>query len=164
LSDIYFLIDQMERQLTSSTRVPLSAFLIVNEDDMLDVIDQMRTAIPQAVRDGERIQVERNRIVNQAEDEAERLVQEARSQADGLTEEHELVIAAEQKSKTIIERARREAQVLKSEADEYARRVLLSLDEQLYDIDSKLDELQATIRNGLASLSQDGDDVADEQP
>ena len=164
MSDIYFLIDQMERQLTESTRVPLSAFLIVNEDDMLDLIDQMRTAIPQAVRDGEKIQVERNRIVNQAEEEAERIVRESREQAAGLTEEHELVLAARQREKTIIERAQREAEVLKTEADEYARRVLLSLDGQLYELDEKIDELLATIRNGLARLTGDTDAVADELP
>jgi hypothetical protein len=158
LSDIYFLIDQLERQLTESTRVPLSAFLIVNEDDMMDLIDQMRTAIPQAVRDGEKIQVERNRIVTQAEEEAERLVRDAREQAAVLAEEHEVALAAQRRADTIIERAQREAKLLKEEADEYARRVLLSLDGQLDDLDEKIDELLTTIRNGLMSLSSESDE------
>ncbi len=52
MSDIYHLIDRLERLLNESWRMPLSAYLVINEDDFLDIIDQMRTAIPKRSRKG----------------------------------------------------------------------------------------------------------------
>jgi cell division septum initiation protein DivIVA len=162
LSDIYHLIDRLERLLNESWRMPLSTYLVINEDDFLDVIDQMRTAIPKEIKDGERVQRERDRLVAQSEEEAERIVQLAREEASELVEEHQLVLAAEQRAKTITERAQREAEILKSGADEYARQVLVSLDEQLDDLDAQIANLLMIVRNGLETLSLQPEAISDE--
>jgi cell division septum initiation protein DivIVA len=134
--------------------VPLSTYLVVNEEECLDLIDQMRTAIPQEIRQGERVQQERERIVAQAEEEGGRIIQLARQQASELVDDHEVIQSANQRAKTIIERAQREAEGLKSEADEYVRGVLLSLRDQLGQVDSQIDILLTTVRNGLETLSR----------
>jgi hypothetical protein len=162
LSDIYHLIDRLERLLNESWRMPLSAYLVVNEDDFLDVIDQMRTAIPQEIKDGERVQRERDRIIAQAEEESERIVKLAQEEADKAIENHELILAAEQRANTILERAQREAGVLKSEADEYARGVLVSLDDQLAGMDEQIEMLLNTVRNGLETLTTEREAVSED--
>jgi cell division septum initiation protein DivIVA len=154
LSDIYHLIDRLERLLNESWRMPLSAYLVINEDDFLDVIDQMRTTVPQEVKEGEKIQRERDRILAQAEEEGLRVVQLAQEDAAQLLEEHALIEAANQRADTILERAQREAQVLKRDADEYAREVLVSLDDQLGTLEDQITILLTTVRNGLETLSQ----------
>jgi cell division septum initiation protein DivIVA len=162
LSDIYHLIDRLERLLNESWRMPLSAYLVINEDDFLDIIDQMRTAIPQEIRVGEKIQRERDRIIAQAEEESERIVQLAHEERDKAVEDHELIRAAEQRANTIIERAQRDAAVLKSEADEYARGVLVALDEQLGGMDEQIAMLLTTVRNGLETLTGDREAASDD--
>jgi hypothetical protein len=163
LSDIYHLIDRLERLLNESWRMPLSTYLVINEDDFLDVIDQMRTAIPQQIKDAEKIQRERDRIIDQAEEEGERIVQLSQEDAAKLIEEHALIVAAEQRASTITERAQREAEVLKSDADEYAREVLVSLDAQLGALDGQIAELLITVRNGLEALTQSQEALLEEQ-
>ncbi len=153
MSDIYHLIDRVERLLADSMRVPLSAYLIVNEDDFLDVIDQMRTAIPQQIKDGERLQRERERIVAQAEEQASHIVQKARDDARALVVDHDLSRAAELRANEIEERARREAEVLKADATEYARSVLDRLDRQLNEVEGNIANLLVTVRNGLDTLA-----------
>ncbi len=133
--------------------MPLSAYLVINEDDFLDVIDQMRTAIPKEIKEAERTQREHDRIVAQAEEEADRIIQLAQEEAANLVEEHEIIAAANQRADTIIERAQREAELLKIEADEYAREVLVVLDDQLGTLDGQIAILLTTVRNGLAKLS-----------
>lgn len=157
MSDIYHLIDRLERLLNESWRMPLSVYLVINEDDFLDVIDQMRTAIPREIKDGEKVQRERERIVAQAEEEAERIVQLSREKASNLVSEHELISLADQRANTILERAQREAAGLKAEADEYARGVLLSLDDQLHSVDEQIATLLNTVRNGLETLTGGGE-------
>jgi cell division septum initiation protein DivIVA len=154
LSDINHLIDRLERLLNESWRMPLSAYLVINEDDFLDIIDQLRTAIPREVKEGEKIQRERERIVAQAEEEAERLLHLAQEDAARLVEQHEIIRMSEQRGRTIIERAQREAEVLKGEADEYARQVLVSLDSQIGNMEAQIAGLRTTVRNGLQSLSE----------
>jgi cell division septum initiation protein DivIVA len=141
--------------------MPLSTYLVINEDDFLDVIDQMRTAIPREIKEGEKIQTERDRIIAQAEEEAERIVQLSQADASKMIEDHELIRAAEQRANTIIERAQREAEVLKAEADDYARQVLVSLDTQLDTIDEQIAILLTTVRNGLETLMGTEDRVPD---
>ncbi len=153
MSDIYHLIDRLERLLADSMRVPLSAYLIINEDDFLDVIDQMRTAIPQQIKDGERLQRERERIVAQAEEQASHIVQEARDDARALIVDHDLSRAAELRAVEIKEEARREAEFLKAEATEYARSVLDRLDRQLNEVEGNIANLLVTVRNGLDTLA-----------
>jgi cell division septum initiation protein DivIVA len=152
ISDIYYLIERLERLLNESWRMPLSTYLVINEDDFLDVIDQMRTAIPKEVKQAERIQQERDRVVAQAEEEAERIVQLAHEEAAKQVEEHEILSAANQRAQTIIERAQRDADVLRVEADDYAREVLVALDDQLGALDSQIALLLSTVRNGLETL------------
>jgi cell division septum initiation protein DivIVA len=154
LSDIYHLIDRLERLLAESMRLPLSAYLVINEDDFLDVIDQMRTAIPQQIREGERLQRERERIVAQAEEEAERVVLMAREKAGGLVTDHEVSLAAQAHASAIMESAQRDAEVLRAGANEYARQVLGSLDGQLHGVEEQISHLLITVRNGLETLTQ----------
>jgi len=163
LSDISHLIDRLERILADSMRVPLSAYLVINEDDFLDVIDQMRTAIPQQIKDGERLQRERERIVAQAEEESQRVLQAARAKADTLVEDHQLSHDAEARADTILERARKEAEVLKADANEYARGVLRSLDGQLDAVEAQIANLLVIVRNGLDTLTE-GEPIEDEDP
>ena len=163
MSDIYHLIDRLERILADSMRVPLSAYLIINEDDFLDVIDQMRTAIPQQIREGERLQRERERIVAQAGEEATRVVQLAREEASDLIANHELTQEAEAQAQEIRARARQEAEILKAEANDYARGVLRSLDDQLDSVEEQIANLLVTVRNGLNTLNQ-GNEPAPEDP
>jgi cell division septum initiation protein DivIVA len=162
LSDIYHLIDRLERLLNESWRMPLSAYLVINEDDFLDVIDQMRTAIPKEIRAGEKVQRERDRIIAQAEEESERIVHMAHEERDKAVEDHEVIRAADQRAATIIERAHREATILKSEADEYARSVLVALDDQLGGMDEQIAVLLTTVRNGLETLTSGPEAASDD--
>ena len=147
MNSIFHLIDRLERLLGESWGVPLSAYRVVNEADFLDVIDQMRTAIPQEIKQGERVSQEKDRIVAQSQEEADRIVRLAQEEAAKLLDEHELVRTAEQRRATILERAQQEAEALKGGADAYAHEVLVALDSQLADI-------LTTVRNGLVSLGK----------
>jgi cell division septum initiation protein DivIVA len=162
ISDITFLIERLEQLLGESWRIPLSTFVVANEDELHDVIDQMRTAVPKEIRLAERIHQERERIIAQAKEEAERVVQLAEVDAAKLAEDHEIITAANQRAQTIIERAQREVETLKVDADNYARGVLESLGEQLSLLDSQVTTLQTIVRNGLVTLSQTGESSTDE--
>jgi hypothetical protein len=54
--DIQHLVDSLEQVLNESTRVPLSAYLIVNEEKVYSLLDQMRVAVPEEIKRANRIE------------------------------------------------------------------------------------------------------------
>jgi cell division septum initiation protein DivIVA len=157
INDINFLIERLEQLMNESWRIPMSSYLVVNEESLLDLVDQMRTAVPKQIRHAERVYQERDRILAQAEEEGARIVELAQGEAAKLVEEHDVIRAAAQRAQTIVERAQRDAEGLRSEADEYARGVLLALDEQLIALNERIASIMTIVRNGLGTLDEGRD-------
>ena len=107
--DIQHLVDRLEQALNDSPRVPLTANLIVNEDRIFSIIDQMRVAVPEEVKRANRIEAEKDRILAQAKEEAERIRELAKQEAGELVKRDAITISSQQRADNILERARRDA-------------------------------------------------------
>ena len=78
------LLIDFEQILNDSYRVPLSAYLLVHEDQIFNIIDQMRVAVPEEVKRANRIEAEKDRILAQAQEESERIRELAKQEASEL--------------------------------------------------------------------------------
>ncbi len=130
------LIDELEDVLVEGRRVPFSGRLLIDEERILDVIDRMRVAVPEELKQARRIIGEQDRLLN----EAQVRVQQA-------LEEQGLLAAVEEERVRLIEQAEREAANIRAGADDYARQVL----EELQD---RLAQLASNVENGLKALQQ----------
>lgn len=119
--------------------------MIVDQARALDLLDQLRVAVPEEIRAAKRINEETERIVERAQEEAERILARAQEQAAFLIEERELTRAAEIRSAEIIADGQREADEIRRGADEYAQSVLVKLEGEC------IRALQS-IKRGLALL------------
>lgn len=146
--DILHLVDRLEQLVNEGRRLPLSNKVMVDEQKIWDLIDQMRISIPEEVKKAKRTNQERDRIIAQAHEEAARMVDLKREEAAALITEHELTKAAEERSATIVERAKRDAESLRADADEYVIQVLSTLAD---DMERALTE----VRNGIARVQQE---------
>ncbi len=146
--DILHLIDRLEAILNEGTHPPLTKKVMLDEQRAWELIDQMRIAIPDEVKKAKRINQERDRIIAQANEEAARIVELAQEQASQLAAEHEVTKTAQTRAATIVERAQREADALKLDADDYTVQVLGKLEEDLA-------KALGIVRNGLAKLHQE---------
>jgi cell division septum initiation protein DivIVA len=153
--DILQLVDRMEALVNRGRHIPLTASLIVNEDDLLEVIDQLRIAIPEEIKAARRTQQERARILAEAQEEADRMTEEARKRISTMIDEHEFVAAARSRAEQVLRQAEEQAVAMREGADEYAAQTLTEFDRQL-------NEIQKQVRNGLASVGVRG--PAEPQP
>jgi cell division septum initiation protein DivIVA len=144
--DILHLIDRLEEELARGRRLPFSDIVMLNEQRLWNVIDTMRISIPREVEEAQRVNRERERIITQAEEQARRIVESKRKQADEMTARHELIRSARAEAEAIVSKAQGEAQRFQTEADSYALEVLGRLEEQLKRV------LQ-TVQNGAELLS-----------
>jgi hypothetical protein len=129
--DIQHLVDRLEQALNESTRVPLSAYLLVNEEKVYSLLDQMRVAVPEEIKRANRIEAEKERILAQAKEEGERIRELARQEAGELVKRDAIVGAAQSRAENIVERARRDSEALRQDADVYIMEVLNKLEEDL---------------------------------
>ena len=139
---IQHLVDRLEQALNESFRFPMSAYLFVNEDRVFNIIDQMRVAIPEEVKKANRIEAEKDRILAQAKEEAERIRELAKQEAAELVRRDAVTLSSQQRADNILERARREAEALRHDADAYVVEVLINLEEDLL-------RSLSVVRNGL---------------
>ena len=126
--------------------MPMTNARMIDEKEVLDIIDQLRTTIPEEVRAAKQIQQQRDRVMAQGKEEANRMVELARQQVEVLVTQNEVSRAAEGRAQTIIERAQREATDIRRGADGYAEQVLKVLDERVAHAHHQ-------IRSGLIELS-----------
>ncbi|MCB8917415.1 MAG: hypothetical protein H6666_05775 [Ardenticatenaceae bacterium] len=155
--DIQHLVDRLEQVLSESRRLPLTALLMVDEDQIFNIVDQLRVAIPEEVKRANRIEAEKERILAQAKEEAERIRQLAKQEAGELVRRDSVTSAAEQRAENILERARHDAEVLRRDADSYVVEVLSKLEE---DLGHSL----TVVRNGLRKLHVEQDSMATHLP
>jgi vacuolar-type H+-ATPase subunit H len=127
--------------------MPLTSNVIIDQSRALDLVDQLRVAVPEEVRQAKRINEETERIVERAQEEAERILARAHEQAAFLIEERELTRAAQIRSQEIIAEGEREADGIRRGADEYAQSVLVHLEGEC------LKALQS-IKHGLDLLDE----------
>ena len=144
--DIQHLLDRLETLLSDSRRI--GGKLIVDAQRCWDLIDQMRITIPEEVKQAQRVNQERDRIIAQAKEEAGRIIELARQDATKLTEEHIIAAQAHDLSNTIEARARREADRVKLDADNYVMDVLGQLE-------ADLARTLTVVRNGIEKLEME---------
>ena len=147
--DILHLIDRLETLVTESFHLPFTSNVIVQEDAFLDIIDQMRVSIPEEVKLAKRTEAERERLLLQAQEEANRLVEMARERAKSMTEEHELVEFARERAEDIEVQAHRQAEEILSDTDEY-------IIDQLSELEEQLMRTLTTVQNGLRHVRETG--------
>jgi vacuolar-type H+-ATPase subunit H len=124
------LLEDVEAIIDKGARIPFTTKAIVDRDIYLDAIDAVKIALPESVLQAERIVRDRDRIIAQAEAEAERITSLAREQAAYLISEKQLLKAAEVQSEAILNTARDEAKEIVSSAQKYARDLLMQLEHE----------------------------------
>jgi hypothetical protein len=145
--DILHLIDRLEELFNNSRPIPLTHNVIVDEDKFLDIIDQMRISVPEEVKKAQQVFSQKDRVMAQAQEEANRTLQLARDKADTLVEKEALVQDAQRRAGQIIDQARSEAENIKTGADQYALDILMGLQ-------TELTRLTNQAQNGVQVLIQ----------
>ena len=143
--DILHLVDRLEELFNESRPLPMMRKVVVDEEKMLSIIDQMRVSIPDEIKRAQQLISQRDRLLAQAQEEANRTLQLAREKADQLVEKDAIIQSAQARAGQIIDQARKEIEVTRKEADQY---VINSLQ----DLENELDRLLNQVRNGIETL------------
>ena len=146
--DILQLIDRLEELFNDAKAVPFTHNVIVDEDRMLELIDQMRIAIPEEVKKAQQVVSQRDRVMAQAQEEANRTLQLSRDKADQYVQKDVIVQEAQRRAEQIISQARAEAEATRVDADNYVVDTLMQLQDQIAKLSNQ-------VSNGVRMVQED---------
>lgn len=146
--DILHLIDRLEELFNEGKAIPFTHNVAVDEDRMLDIIDQMRIAIPEEVKKAQQLLSQRDRVMAQAQEEANRTLQLAREKADDIISKDNIVLEAQRRAEQIVAQARADADATRRDADDYVI-------ESLQRLQNELERSLNQVHNGIRTLEEE---------
>ena len=129
--DVLVLIDKLDDLVHNAKPVPLTDQVRVDREEIWEIIDQMRSTIPEEIKQARWIVKERQEMLAEAKREAERIVREAREQQARLISDEEVTKQAERAADEIVEDARSREREIRLGAEDYADEILNTLEVNL---------------------------------
>jgi len=106
-------LEDLENLVADAAHVPLSGKCMIDENDLVHLVEELRNTLPTALSQAEDIMTERETIIAKARSEAEHIVGEAKKEAERRV------------ANSVIEReARDRARAIMEETDEKSRAAL----------------------------------------
>ena len=139
------IIDQLADLINRSSKVPLSSNRLVDANEIGQLLERLRISVPSSIMESERTLAERERILNEANTEAKRIVAQARQRANEMLSADALVSMARREAQKIVEDGHNAARQRSEEADAYAGHVLSELA-------ANLGKMAKQVENGLQML------------
>ena len=164
--DLLHLVDRLEELVASAQKMPIGSRAIVDRRRLLDIVDQMRIAVPREVREAQDMMVRRDMLEREAEEEARMIIVRAEQDAARLAEDHaitaaarrraeEIVESAEQRLQERIDEANREIQDRLWESRGLAEQQMAAADAYAKELLERLErQLQAFVRSVRAGIEQ----------
>ncbi len=138
--DVQKKLDEIVAAVSSARSMPMSASCVVNRADLLSMLEEVRAALPDSLAQAEELIGGREQMVEQARQEAERIIEGAHAQRGSLVSDTEVARRSQAEADRILGEARKEAEEVRAEADDY--------------VDSKLANFEVVLTKTLGSVGR----------
>ncbi len=145
--EIMEIIDMMEETIDKAPVVPLSGKILLDKEDILDYIQEMRLVFPDEVKEAKWVKGERQRILSEAETKAQEMLKNAEDKMVQMVDENEITRQAYEKASVIDNETRNNAAQMKAEFDQYINDMLNELERQLDVLIKKVQDDKANFNN-----------------
>jgi hypothetical protein len=138
--DLLDLLDRLEEMVSEGRRVPIGGGVVLDRRRLLELVDNLRVAVPTAVREAHDLLDQRVQVLQAAEDEGLAIVARAQSEAAALVSSHAIAKSAEERARALIEEARKRGE----DALEHTER----------QVQDRLDEVRKTAEGQMAEADR----------
>lgn len=143
--DVLQLLDDLEEIIGAGWPVPGVGRAMVDVDKATEIIESIREHLPAEMQSAREMVAERQAVMEQAEQEARGIVEDAQRHAAELVQQEGIYKTAERQARAILDQAQARADETRARADEYAV-------ESLRALEARLSQTLATVQNGITSL------------
>ena len=138
--EILKMIDLLEDKVEQTKTIPLLNRALIDREELLAAIEEIRLNIPEDMKQAKLIKEERKRILAEAQADAEEIINAAKAKTEKMVDEHEITKKAYEQANEIIEAAQKNAREIRLGARQYVENVLTSLEGRL---SGQLEEIKA---------------------
>lgn len=142
---VYRVIDKLEASVRQGTVLPLG-YRVVSEEKLLELIEKLRSSLPEEVGRARSIAKNGDRLVREAQEKAQAIVVEASTQQTQLIDDHEIVRRARTTAEIVLRDAEEKAMRVRGGADAYAAQILT-------DLDARLSGALGSVKKGIDALA-----------
>ena len=129
--EVLEIIDMLEDVVEKSMAIPFMGRAIVDREELLDLIQEIRLNLPGDLKQAKWVKEERQRILDEANKEAESIIKNAEEKMAGLIDDHEVTQKAYAQANEILTSAQNSARELRLGTKQYADDVLASLETRI---------------------------------
>ncbi len=129
--EILSIIETLEEVVEKSVSVPFSGKCMVDREEILEIIKEMRLKLPDDIKQAKWVKEERQKILLEAQKEANNIIKDAENKIASLVDEHEITRKAYDQSNEIVTNAQKNAREIRLGTKEYADNVLGKVEEIL---------------------------------
>ncbi|MBQ3022359.1 MAG: ATPase [Clostridia bacterium] len=151
--EILKMIDLLEDKVEQTKTIPLLNRALIDREELLAAIEEIRLNIPEDMKQAKLIKDERKRILAEAQSEAEDIINAAKIKTEKMVDEHEITKKAYEQANQIVAAAQKNSRELRMGARQY-------VDSLFADTDAKLTKAQSIIRKARADVRQEASKTA----
>ncbi|MGW1763207.1 DivIVA domain-containing protein [Streptomyces sp. NPDC002073] len=148
--DVQKKLDEIVETIGSARSMPMSASCVVNRAELLALLDEVRQALPGSLAQARQLIGGRDQMVEEARQEAERIIETAHLQRGSLISDTEVARRSQAEADRILDEARRQAEEIRAEADDY--------------VDSKLANFEVVLTKTIGSVGRGRDKLLGHAP
>ena len=128
---VHKVLNTIHGAIKNQPKIPLTNIILIDRERILDLIEKIRTNLPEEIRQAKWITKESQQLIENAKEKSEKIISEAREKAALISSEEEILKEAQTHAKDIVRRSREEEINIVRGADQYADEILSCLEEEL---------------------------------
>ena len=140
--EIFTLLETLEECLERAKNIPFTQKVIIDKEEVLDIIKEIRLKLPDELKQAKWVKEERGRILVEAKKEADGIVKEAENRIISMIDEHEITRKAYEQKAQIIETANEMSREISKGTKEYADNILEKVQGVLNTVENNRKELK----------------------
>lgn len=143
--EVLELIDMLEDVVDKAGGIPLIGKAIVDRDELLDLIEEIRINLPDDLKQAKWVKDERQRILDDASKEAATIIKLAEEKMASLIDDHEITQRAQAQAGEIVGAAQANARDIRQSTKQY-------VDDHMAALESKIERTLMTVRENRNEL------------
>ena len=150
--EIFNLLESIEEVLENSRKIPLVHKNIVDKDEIIELVQEIRLKLPDELKQAKWVKEERARIIQEAKKEGEDIVKEAENRIIAMIDEHEITRKAYDEKQRILDNANEMAKEMSEGTKEYADNILAEIESTISSLKENIDSAQAAIGSAVLTI------------
>ena len=150
--EIFTLLETLEDIIEKSKTVPFTDKSVIEKNQFLDIIKEIRLKLPDELKQAKWIKEERERIIGEAQKDADDIVKEAENRIISMIDEHEITKKSYEKKNEIIADANEMYREITQGTNSYVDEILANIENNMVELGKTVSNVELSIQNALETI------------